>query len=46
LKKIQGKKKAMREENDRRKEALKAAGVEVDSAPNLLEDDNEDDVLF
>ncbi|CAL1296070.1 unnamed protein product [Larinioides sclopetarius] len=46
LKKIQGKKKAMREENDKRKEALKALGVEVDSAPNLLENDNEDDVLF
>ncbi|GFU68557.1 v-type proton ATPase subunit D 1 [Trichonephila clavipes] len=46
LKKIQGKKKAMRAENDRRREALKAAGVEVDNAPNLLQDDNEDDVLF
>ncbi|KAF8788912.1 V-type proton ATPase subunit D 1-like [Argiope bruennichi] len=46
LKKIQGKKKAMRAENDRLKEELKARGVEVDSAPNLLENDNEDDVLF
>ncbi|GIY85729.1 v-type proton ATPase subunit D [Caerostris darwini] len=46
LKKIQGKKKAMRDENEKRKEALKAAGVEVDSVPSLLQDNEEDDVLF
>lgn len=36
----------MRDENDKRREALKAAGVEVDSVPNLLQEDNDDDVLF
>ncbi|XP_071035719.1 V-type proton ATPase subunit D [Parasteatoda tepidariorum] len=46
LKKIQGKKKIMRAENEKRKEALKAAGVEVDSAPNLLATDDDSDVLF
>ncbi|KAG8176899.1 hypothetical protein JTE90_000484 [Oedothorax gibbosus] len=47
LKKVQGKKKQMREEKEKHNEELKAAGVEIEtSAPNLLEDDNEDDVLF
>ncbi|KFM73638.1 V-type proton ATPase subunit D, partial [Stegodyphus mimosarum] len=46
LKKIQGKKKVMRDENEKRKEALKAAGVDVDAVPSLLAEDNEDDVLF
>jgi len=46
LKKIQGKKKVMRAENDKIREALKASGVDVDSPPNLLQEDNDEDVLF
>lgn len=36
----------MRDENEKRKEALKAAGVDVESAPNLLEADHDEDLLF
>lgn len=46
LKKIQGKKKVMRDENEKRKELLKASGIDTDAAPNLLHEDNDDDVLF
>lgn len=36
----------MRDENEKRKELLKASGIDVDGAPNLLHEDNDEDVLF
>ena len=36
----------MRDENEKRKEMLKASGIDVDAAPNLLQEDHDDDVLF
>lgn len=46
LKKIQGKKKVLREENERKKAALKASGVEMESVANLLEEEHDEDLLF
>lgn len=36
----------MRDESEKRKEALKASGIDVDAAPNLLHEENDEDVLF
>lgn len=46
LKKIQGKKKVMRDEKERKREALKAAGIETESVANLLEEEHDEDLLF
>jgi len=46
LKKIQGKKKRERKIAEATKERLKAEGMEVHEVPNLLEDDNDEDLLF
>lgn len=36
----------MRDESEKRKELLKASGIDVDAAPNLLHEENDEDVLF
>ena len=45
LKKIQEKKKKVRDANEAKKKALKEAGIEMESK-NILEDDKDEDVLF
>jgi len=46
LKKIQDKKRILRKKAEIEKAALKAKGVEVDGAANLLDDEHDEDVLF
>lgn len=46
LKKIQEKKKKLRKEAEELKERLKAEGVVVEEADNILEDDRDEDLLF
>ena len=46
LKKIQEKKKKIKEKAEKYREKLKAEGFEVDSAPSILEDHHDEDILF
>uniref|UniRef100_V5GX98 Putative vacuolar h + atpase subunit n=1 Tax=Ixodes ricinus TaxID=34613 RepID=V5GX98_IXORI len=46
LKKIQEKKKNIRDLKQKQLDALKQQGLDVDNAPNLLEDAQDDDILF
>lgn len=46
LKKVQEKKKQMKAREEIRKLALKASGVEVDGGPSLLDDMQDEDLLF
>ncbi|KAG0443551.1 hypothetical protein HPB47_014788 [Ixodes persulcatus] len=46
LKKIQEKKKKIRDLKQKHLDALKQQGLDVDNAPNLLEDAQDDDILF
>lgn len=46
LKKIQEKKKKIKEKAEKYRESLKAEGYDVDSAPSILEDHHDEDILF
>ncbi|XP_064624118.1 V-type proton ATPase subunit D-like [Lineus longissimus] len=46
LKKIQEKKKIIKEKKELLRLALKAKGLEPDEAPNLIDDDRDEDLLF
>lgn len=46
LKKIQQKKKLARDKEDKRREAFKAQGVDIEEVPDLLNDDHDEDLLF
>ena len=46
LKKIQKKKKKIRDAKEKVKAELKAQGVNMDEGPNLLADEHDEDILF
>ena len=46
LKKIQEKKKKIRDAKEKIKAELKAQGVSMDEGPNLLADEHDEDILF
>lgn len=46
LKKVQQKKKEQKERAEKKKMELRAQGIDVDSAPNLIDDAEDDDILF
>ena len=46
LKKIQEKKKKIRDAKEKVKAELKAQGVSMDEGPNLLADEHDEDILF
>lgn len=46
LKKIQEKKKKIRDAKEKLKAELKAKGVSTDEGPNLLADEHDEDILF
>ncbi|XP_023216609.1 V-type proton ATPase subunit D-like [Centruroides sculpturatus] len=46
LKKVQQKKKEQKEKAEKRRMELKAKGIEVDSVPNLIDDAEDEDILF
>lgn len=46
LKKIQEKKKIIRDKKEKMLQEMKAKGFDVSDAPNLMQNDADDDILF